>query len=48
MTKKRAQQKLEKAGYKVVFSMNTGNVIASKGQRTYKSESLNGLIKQIF
>ena len=47
MTKKDARAKLEKHGYKIISTMQ-GNVIATKGQRTYKAETLNGLIKKIF
>ena len=47
MTKKDARAKLEKNGYKVVGSMQ-GGYIATKGQRSYKADSLNGLIEKIF
>lgn len=47
MKKEQAIKKLENAGYKVTFSMQ-GKVIASKGQRRYAAESVNGLVKIIF
>lgn len=47
MTKQAARSKLEKRGYKVIALMQ-GGYIAKKHQRSYKSETLNGLIKQIF
>jgi hypothetical protein len=47
MTKQRAIQKLYAAGYKVTFC-TSGNVIASKGQRSYKAATINSLIKIIF
>ena len=47
MTKQTAIAKLENAGYRVVFT-TSGNVIATKGQRTYSDASVNGLIKIIF
>lgn len=42
-----ARQKLTNAGYSITASMQ-GGYIATKGQRTYKSNSINGLIKLIF
>ncbi len=47
MTKQTAITKLENAGYRVVFT-TSGNVIATKGQRSYTAASVNGLVKQIF
>ena len=47
MTKKAAINKLEKYGYKVI-TLIQGGYIAKKFQRTYKSDTLNGLIKIIF
>ena len=47
MTKKDARAKLENKGYKVLGSLQ-GGYIATKGQRTYKADTLNGLIKKIF
>jgi lipopolysaccharide export system protein LptA len=47
MTTKSAQQKLKNAGYRVVFT-TSGNVIATKGQRTYTAASITALLKQIF
>ena len=45
MTKKDARTKLENSGYKVTGSMQ-GGYLATKGQRTIKAETLNGLIKK--
>jgi hypothetical protein len=39
--------KLTAKGYTVKMSMNTGNVIATKGQRTYMAKSYNQLAKQL-
>ena len=47
MKKQTAIAKLEKAGYRITFT-TSGNVIATKGQRSYTAESVNGLVKQIF
>ncbi len=47
MKKQSAIAKLENNGYKVTFVMN-GKVIATKGQRSYTANSVNGLVKQIF
>ena len=41
-------KKLEKHGYKVSFSINTGDVVAEKNGRKYMGESINALIKRIF
>lgn len=41
------ETKLVKHGYRVVYTLE-GNVIAYKGQRSYKSNSLNALYKVIF
>jgi predicted RNA binding protein YcfA (HicA-like mRNA interferase family) len=46
MTKEQARKKLEKEGYDVVRS--GGSYLAKKGQRTYTSDTLNGLVKKIF
>jgi len=40
-------KKLIKQGYKVT-SLMQGGYIATKGQRSYKSNSINGLLKLIF
>jgi|LakMenEpi03Aug12_release.lakeMendotaPanAssembly.Ray.scaffolds.fasta_scaffold724126_1 hypothetical protein len=47
MTRKAARTKLESNGYKIAGSMQ-GGYIATKGQRSYKAETLNGLINKIF
>lgn len=47
MTKQGARLKLLKSGYVVVGSMQ-GGYIATKGSRSYKAETLNGLVKKIF
>ena len=47
MTRKAARAKLENNGYKVVGSMQ-GGYIATKGQRSYKADTRNGLIQKIF
>ena len=47
MTKKAARNKLEKHGYKVITLMQ-GGYIAKKFQRSYKADTLNGLVKIIF
>jgi hypothetical protein len=47
MKKQTAIAKLEKAGYRVTFT-TSGNVIATKGQRSYTAKSVNALINQIF
>ena len=47
MTKDECRKKLKNAGYSV--SHNTsGSYFAVKGQRTYKADSLNGLVNKIF
>ena len=38
---------LERKGYKVTKDLNTGNVLATKYQHTYKAESYSALFKQI-
>jgi hypothetical protein len=47
MTTAAAINKLSKNGYKVVFNMS-GSVVATKGQKTYREQSINKLIKKIF
>ena len=47
MEKITARTKLETNGYKVVAFMQ-GGYIATKGQRSYKADTLNGLIEKIF
>jgi hypothetical protein len=47
MTTQSILSKLEKNGYKVTFTM-TGNVIASKGNQSYSSNSLNALKVKLF
>lgn len=47
MTKKAARNKLEKQGYEIITLMQ-GGYMAKKFQRTYKADTLNGLIKIIF
>jgi hypothetical protein len=39
-------KKLLKLGYKVTYCM-TGNIIAKKGQKLYKAESIDKLLKLI-
>jgi len=39
---------LSNKGYKVAFDFRANCYLAYKGQRTYKSDSLNGLYKTIF
>ena len=46
MTKDDCRKKLESHGYKVVRTSQ--GYLATKGQRTYKAETLNGLVKKIF
>jgi len=46
MTKTAARTKLDNLGYKIVTCMS-GGYIATKGQRTYTSSTLNGLVKII-
>ena len=41
-----AQQKIEKKGYKVTYTME-GNVMAFKGQQTYKAKNITQLYKKI-
>lgn len=41
------QQKIEKKGYKVTFTFE-GNVIATKGQQSYKAKNITQLYKKIF
>ena len=47
MTKAQARIKLERRGYTVTVLMQ-GGYVAKKNQRTYSSETLNGLCKMIF
>jgi hypothetical protein len=47
MKKQTAIAKLENAGYRVTFT-TSGNVIATKGQRSYTAKSVNALVNQIF
>ncbi len=47
MTQAAAVNKLKKAGYKVTFAVQ-GGVMATKGQNTYRAETINQLIKRIF
>lgn len=41
------QQKIEKKGYTVTFTMQ-GNVIATKGQQSYKADNITQLYKLLF
>ena len=43
----KTQQKIEKKGYTVVYTTQ-GNVIATKGQRSYKAKNISQLFKILF
>ena len=47
MKKQTMINKLEKCGYKVTFTMQ-GNVIATKGQKSYNAATLTELYRIIF
>lgn len=47
MKKQVIENRLVKLGYTIVYTYE-GNVIAYKGQQSYKAASLNGLYKIIF
>ena len=46
MTRKTAQKRLEKAGYKITYCMN-GAVIATKNQSIYTAKSINALFNSL-
>ncbi len=46
MTQNDARKKLEKAGYKVVYSGR--GYMATKALRTFRADTLNGLVNKIF
>ena len=47
MTKKDAKKRLESKGYHLTYNAS-GTITATKGQKRYTTDSLNGLIKKIF
>jgi hypothetical protein len=46
-TKSKAQEALEKKGYKITYAISGNTIYATKGQQTYSAASISALKKRV-